>query len=94
MLKKLYGKMVNPETVSYLIFGVLTTACLLYTSVRTPKSFFTLEHAKLHNLKDVTAHIPFGVMTVIAGVAGSGKSSLMEAFLRAYTCLLYTSRCV
>ena len=26
MLKKLYGKMVNPETVSYLIFGVLTTA--------------------------------------------------------------------
>lgn len=53
--------------------------------VRTPKSFFTLEHAKLHNLKDVTAHIPFGVMTVIAGVAGSGKSSLMEAFLRAYT---------
>ena len=28
MLKKLYGKMVNPETVSYLIFGVLTLSLI------------------------------------------------------------------
>lgn len=52
--------------------------------VRTPKDFYTIEGARLHNLKNVTAHIPLGVMTVIAGVAGSGKSSLMEAFLKEY----------
>lgn len=52
--------------------------------VRTPKSWYTLEHAKLHNLQDVTVDLPFGVLTVIAGVAGSGKSSLMEQFRRDY----------
>ncbi len=49
-------------------------------SVRTPKSWIKLEHLKLHNLKDVSVKLPRGVFTVIAGVAGSGKSSLMQAF--------------
>jgi len=34
--------------------------------------------ADTHNLKDVTVHIPLGVMTGIAGVSGSGKSSLIS----------------
>lgn len=49
-----------------------------------PKGWFTISHANLHNLKDVTVDIPLGVMTVIAGVAGSGKSSLMECFKEQY----------
>lgn len=36
-----------------------------------------IEHAGVHNLKDVTAEIPLGVMVGIAGVSGSGKSSLI-----------------
>ena len=52
--------------------------------VRVPERFFSLEHISHHNLKDVSVRIPLGVMTVIAGVAGSGKSSLMEAFRSAF----------
>jgi excinuclease UvrABC ATPase subunit len=52
--------------------------------VRIPKGFFHIENANLHNLKNVTVDLPKGVMTVIAGVAGSGKSSLMEFFQTNY----------
>jgi excinuclease ABC A subunit len=45
---------------------------------------FRLENATLHNLKGVSIDIPLGVFGVVAGVAGSGKSSLMECFRRAY----------
>ena len=37
----------------------------------------TIAGAKLHNLKNVTAEIPLGVMVGVAGVSGSGKSSLI-----------------
>ena len=50
--------------------------------VRQPKSFFHLENATLHNIKDLTVDLPLGVMCGIAGVAGSGKSSLMECFVK------------
>ncbi|WP_433191676.1 ATP-binding cassette domain-containing protein [Nocardia sp. CA-107356] len=37
-----------------------------------------IEHANVHNLKDVTVAIPTGILTSITGVAGSGKSSLIR----------------
>ena len=37
-----------------------------------------IRHASLHNLKDVSIDLPTAVLSVICGVAGSGKSSLME----------------
>ena len=45
---------------------------------------FALRHATLHNLKDVSVDLPLGVLAVVAGVAGSGKSSLMACFGRDY----------
>ena len=48
--------------------------------IRKPKGSFHIQNATLHNLKNLTLDIPEGVLTVIAGVAGSGKSSLMEHF--------------
>ena len=51
------------------------------SAVRRPTGWFHVTHACLHNLKDVAVDIPQGVLTVIAGVAGSGKSSLMEHFM-------------
>ena len=52
------------------------------TGLRTPKGFFSIKETSLHNLKNVSVDLPLGVMCVIAGVAGSGKSSLMESFVR------------
>ncbi len=54
----------------------------LKQELRTPKEWFELEHLNLHNLKDLSVRLPKGLFTVIAGVAGSGKSSLMEAFAK------------
>lgn len=56
----------------------------LKVETRRPSGWFTVEHACLHNLKDITVRLPMGVLAVIAGVAGSGKSSLMECFREAY----------
>ena len=55
----------------------------LKTTVRTPSGWFTLADASLHNLRHVQVRLPLGVFCVVAGVAGSGKSSLMECFRRA-----------
>ncbi|HEX2915190.1 MAG TPA: excinuclease ABC subunit UvrA [Chloroflexia bacterium] len=50
--------------------------------VRQPTGFITVQNANLHNLKNVTVNIPTGVLTVVTGVAGSGKSTLInEVFL-------------
>lgn len=56
----------------------------LKKQVRIPDGWFVVEQANIHNLKDLMVKIPMGVMAVIAGVAGSGKSSLMECFRRQY----------
>ena len=64
---------------------MLSATSKIKANVRTPKDFFLLENANLHNLKNVSVKLPLGVMCGIAGVAGSGKSSLMECFMSALT---------
>ena len=56
----------------------------LKTKVRKPSGYLTVAQAHEHNLKHLTVKFPLGVMTVIVGVAGSGKSSLMECFRATY----------
>jgi excinuclease UvrABC ATPase subunit len=48
------------------------------SSVRTPSGLLEVRGAVAHNLKDVDVDIPLGVLVVITGVAGSGKSSLIH----------------
>lgn len=48
---------------------------------RAGKGHLVVENATLHNLQNVTVKIPRGVLTVVTGVAGSGKSSLIHGSL-------------
>jgi excinuclease UvrABC ATPase subunit len=50
----------------------------LKPSVRTPSGVLEVRSANTHNLKDVDVDIPLGVLVVVTGVAGSGKSSLIH----------------
>jgi excinuclease UvrABC ATPase subunit len=50
----------------------------LKPSVRKPSSVMKVRGARAHNLKNVNVDIPLGVLVVVTGVAGSGKSSLIH----------------
>ena len=64
----LFGKCLMPErTVRKLVFA--------------EKDCLTLEHADTHYLKDLTVAFPLHAMVGIAGLSGSGKSSLIEGTL-------------
>ncbi|MGJ6964829.1 ATP-binding cassette domain-containing protein [Streptosporangium sp. G11] len=56
---------------------------VLKETVRTPKGALEIRGATAHNLRDVDVDIPLGVLVVVTGVAGSGKSSLVHGSIPA-----------
>lgn len=50
----------------------------LKDTFRTPTGKLPIRNAKVNNLQNVSVNIPMGVLTVVTGVAGSGKSSLIN----------------
>jgi len=63
--------------------GTLTGRHLGYRAAlkpafRQPAGAIEIRHASRHNLRDVSVDVPLGVLCVVTGVAGSGKSSLIH----------------
>jgi excinuclease UvrABC ATPase subunit len=56
----------------------LNDRAALKPSVRNPSGDMEVRGARTHNLVDVDVDIPLGVLVVVTGVAGSGKSSLIH----------------
>jgi len=54
----------------------------LKNRVRTSAGALEIRGASEHNLRDVDVDLPLGVLVVVTGVAGSGKSSLVHSSLR------------
>jgi len=83
------GKIVYDGTFAGLMRADTLTGKFLERGV-SPKTTFRqangklpIRHATVNNLKDISVDIPSGVLTVVTGVAGSGKSSLIDqAFLK------------
>src|ERR1022692_1836918 len=55
----------------------------LKETVRTPAGTLEIRGATTHNLRDVDVDVPLGVLVVVTGVAGSGKSSLVHGSIPA-----------
>ncbi|RAW02403.1 ATP-binding cassette domain-containing protein [Pseudochryseolinea flava] len=51
---------------------------MINTNPRRAQEFVRIKNAKLHNLQNISIAIPKNVLTVVTGVAGSGKSTLIS----------------
>ncbi len=75
-----YAQLLEADT---LTGKFMKEATPLKNELRQSKETLKIKNAKRNNLKDLNVEIPVGVLTLVTGVAGSGKSSLIdEVFLR------------
>ncbi|MHA7612441.1 ATP-binding cassette domain-containing protein [Weissella viridescens] len=71
-----YDELLRSDTIT----GKMLREKITFPKPREPQSWLNVNHVTSHNLRDVSTRIPQGVMTVISGPAGSGKSTLVQAF--------------
>lgn len=77
-----YEKLLESDTITGI---ALKESIPVKENNRVPKKYLSVEHAKLHNLKNISIDIPLQILTVVTGVAGSGKSTLIrDVFAKKY----------
>lgn len=62
----------------------LTKSHTIKNAVREPVGWLEIKNASLYNIHNINVKIPKGVMTVVTGVAGSGKSTLFSKLFPLY----------
>lgn len=82
MFEGSYSQLLNSNTLTGLN---IEKSLPLKVKPKVPKDFYTSKKSSLHNLKNIKLSIPKGLFTVITGVAGSGKSTLVnQVFAKEY----------
>ena len=82
----------NPDSITGQYLRGIQTVSLPQRD-RKPKGYLTVVNAQKHNLKNVTAKIPLGMLTCVTGVSGSGKSTLvLEVLFHSLSQILYQKR--
>lgn len=77
-----YKDLLSADTLTGKFLG---QALAIKADPRTPTGTLPIEHATVNNLQDVSVAVQKGVLNVVTGVAGSGKSSLInQTFVRLY----------
>lgn len=75
MFEGSYGDLLKAKTLTGEYIG---RSLPIKSKPRTSQEFYETQKSTLHNLKNVSLRIPKGIFTVVTGVAGSGKSSLVN----------------
>jgi excinuclease ABC subunit A len=82
----------NPDSVTGQYLRGMQTVSLPQRG-RKPKGYLSVVDAQKHNLKNVTAKIPLGLLTCVTGVSGSGKSTLvLEVLFHSLSQMLYQKK--
>jgi excinuclease ABC subunit A len=82
----------NPDSITGQYLRGIQTVSLPQRD-RKPKGYLSVVNAQKHNLKNVTAKIPLGMLTCVTGVSGSGKSTLvLEVLFHSLSQMLYQKK--
>jgi excinuclease ABC subunit A len=95
--KSLTGKYLTTEKVGNRPPGDSRQGCAEYRTLppggRQPTSHVTITNCHGNNLKNITATFPLGVLCVVTGVSGAGKSSLIRQTLYPALCQHFGKKC-
>ncbi|MFH4284852.1 ATP-binding protein, partial [Acinetobacter baumannii] len=80
-----YQELLESDTIT----GRMLQQPIKFKKTRSFSKYIQVNHIESHNVHDVDVKIPVGIMTVISGPAGSGKSTLVNAVKRQVSPNLY-----
>ncbi|AFL98940.1 Excinuclease ATPase subunit [Desulfitobacterium dehalogenans ATCC 51507] len=75
MFEGVYGDLLKSKTLTGEYMG---RSLPIKSKPRTSSDFYETKKSTLHNLKNISLRVPKGIFTVVTGVAGSGKSTLVN----------------